>query len=167
MEVLPFLAILAQVRLRRRFRVELGKPRLLEGLLFYHLKLRTVLILFQLLAGFLAAFGGRRTELGQQALKQILGMRKFMTDAAKPELQRLLKANPSYFHEMLPYALALGVDKAFARQFGRDKLAACPYLTVDSYGGMTARQWNDMLRQIVEILDDRQRKLALQKIIGK
>ena len=114
--------------------------------------LTLLMILFQLLAGFLAAFGGRRTELGQQALKQILGMRKFMTDAAKPELQRLLKANPSYFHEMLPYALALGVDKAFAARFERLRMPECSYL-VCSRSQMTAAEWAAVLHKAVDTMD--------------
>ena len=126
-----------------------------------------LMILTQFLAGVASANGSRRTEAGMHARDNILGLRRYLKAIPPEDLRRILQQNPDYYFSMAPYAIALGVDKAFARQFGRDKLAACPYLTVDSYGGMTARQWNDVLRQIVEILDDRQRKLALQKIIGK
>ena len=111
-----------------------------------------LMIAFQVAAGVLAAYGGRRTELGQQALKQILGMRKFMRTAGKMELQRLLKANPGYFHEMLPYALALGTDKAFAARFERLRMPECSYL-VCSRSQMTAAEWAAVLRKAVETMD--------------
>lgn len=122
-----------------------------------------LMIAFQLLSGVLAAYGGRRTELGQQALKHILGMRKFMTAASKPELQRLLKANPGYFHELLPYALALGVDKAFAARFERLRMPECSYL-VCGRSQMTAAQWAAVLRKAVNTMDSKaMKKLPWQR----
>lgn len=126
-----------------------------------------LMILTQFLAGVASANSGRRTEAGLQTRDNILGLRRYLKSVPPEDLRRILQQNPDYYFSMAPYAIALGVDKAFARQFGAEKLAACPYLTADSYGGMTARQWNEALRQAVEILDDRQRKLALQKIIGR
>lgn len=121
--------------------------------------LMTVLMIgFQFLTGLLAAYGGRRTELGQQALKQILGMRKFMTSAAKPELQRLLKANPAYFHDMVPYALALGVDHAFASRFERLRMPECSYL-VCGRTQMTAAEWAAVLHKAVETMDAKAMKM--------
>lgn len=107
---------------------------------------------FQILAGGAVCFGGKRTELGKQALSQILGMRKFMTSADKGELQKLLKANPGYFYEMAPYALALGVDRGFAARFGRLRIGECGYLTAGD-GMMMASQWAALLRKVVRIMD--------------
>lgn len=117
-----------------------------------------LMIAFQFLAGVLAAYGGRRTELGQQALKQVLGMRKFMRSAAKPELQRLLKANPEYIHEMLPYALALGADKTFAARFGRLRVPECPYM-VCGRTQMTAAEWAAVLRKAVDRMDAKAKQM--------
>lgn len=121
---------------------------------------------FQFLAGILAAYGGKRTELGQQALTQILGLRKFMCSASKPELQRLLKSNPGYFHELAPYALALGVDRAFAARFAQLRIPECTYL-VSSHGQMTASQWAAMLRKAVDTMDAKARRLPLSKRTGR
>jgi hypothetical protein len=116
-----------------------------------------LMIAFQFLAGVLAAYGGRRTELGQQALKQVLGMRKFMRSASKQELQRMLKANPEYFHEMLPYALALGVDKVFAARFERLRLPECSYLACGR-SQMTAAEWAAVLHKAVDRMDAKARQ---------
>ena len=126
-----------------------------------------LMVLTQFVAGIACANGGRRTEAGLQSRNDILGLRRYLRAIPLDELHRILLRNPDYYFTMAPYAIALGVDKAFVRQFKGETLLSCPYLETDHYGGMTARQWNDTLRQVVEHLDERQRKLALQKIIGK
>ena len=68
---------------------------------------------------------------------------------------------------MAPYAIALGVDKVFARQFGGQPLSACPYLEGNGGVSLSARQWNERLRQVVQVLDERQRKLFWEKIFGR
>lgn len=122
---------------------------------------------FQFLAGIALGYGGKRTELGQQALTQLLGLRRFMGRVSKRELQQLLKANPSYFHELAPYALALGVDKTFARRFGRLRLPECTYLIVGQQRQMTASEWAQMLRSTVDALEARARRLPLERLLGK
>lgn len=140
---------------------------LLLGSLAGEWNVALLMILTQFLAGVASANGGRRTEAGLQARDDILGLRRYLKSIPPEDLRRILLQNPDYYFAMAPHAIALGVDKSFARQFGGEKLTSCPYLMVDSYGCMTARQWNDTLRQVVEVLDDRQRKLALQKLMGK
>lgn len=117
-----------------------------------------LMVLFQFLAGILANFGGMRTELGCQALEHILGMRRFMRSADKKELQRLLKANPEYFYEMAPYALALGVDRRFAARFERLRIGECSYLITER-GQMTAAQWAALLRKTVNAMDAKARRM--------
>lgn len=112
-----------------------------------------LLVIFQLLAGFALAFGGKRTELGQQALRQILGLRKFIRSATKQELQQLLKSNPNYFHELAPYALSMGLDRVFARRFARLRMPDCPYLMQDGRSGLTAGEWAAIARTAVRTLD--------------
>lgn len=126
-----------------------------------------LMILFQFLAGLAAAFGGKRSELGQQALVQILGLRKFMCSVPKQELQRLLSTNPEYFHELAPYALALGVDGAFARRFGRLRLPECTYLICHNPTQMTAAEWADLLRRTVQKLDAKAKRLPIDRLMGK
>ena len=121
----------------------------------------------QILAGFAAIHGGRRTEAGLQARNEIFGLRKYLRSVTQEELLPITQNNPEYYFAMVPAALALGVDRAFARQFGREKLPECPYLSVYGRTSLSAQQWNELLRQVVRILDERQRKLVWEKLFGR
>jgi hypothetical protein len=125
------------------------------------------MVAFQFLAGAAAALGGRRTELGQQTLVQMLGLRRHMRSVSKQELLRLLKVNPNYFYELAPYALAMGVDRAFARRFARLRLPECTYLIGSTRGQMTATEWAAMLRGAVNTLDAKAKRLPLEKLTGR
>ena len=124
-------------------------------------------IVSQILAGFAAIHGSRRTEAGLQARNEILGLRKYLSTITLGELQRILENNPDYYFAMAPYAMALGVDRAFARQFGDQPLSACPYLQINGGATLSARQWNERLRQVLKVLDSRQRKLVWEKLFTK
>ncbi len=126
-----------------------------------------LMILFQFLSGILSALGGKRTELGQQALIQILSMRKFLCTASKQELIRLLRSDPGYFHEMAPYALALGVDKRFARRFAKLRLPECTYLIQGHQRQTTAAEWAAMLRTAVDKMDERSHRLFFERLTGR
>lgn len=129
--------------------------------------LPALMVSFQFFAGVLSAFGGQRTELGRQALIQLLNLRKFMGHVSKQELQRLLKANPAYFHELAPYALALGMDRRFSRRFERLRLPECTYLVCKNRQTTTAAEWAQILRSTVRNLDARSWKLFYEKLTGK
>lgn len=121
----------------------------------------------QILAGLAAIHGGRRTDAGLQARNEILGLRKYLRSVTPEELYRIVETNPEYYFAMAPDALALGVDREFARQFGKEKLPECPYLSVYGRTSLTARQWNELLRKTVQILDERRRKLVWEKLFGR
>lgn len=123
-----------------------------------------LMLVFQFLSGVAAAYGGKRTYLGQHAMTQILGLRKFMGTVSKDELQRLLKANPGYFYELAPYALALGVDGTFARRFGRLRLPECTYLISGTHSQMTATEWAALLRTTVDTLDAKAKRLPFERL---
>ncbi|MBQ8768876.1 MAG: DUF2207 domain-containing protein [Oscillospiraceae bacterium] len=124
-------------------------------------------VLSQWLAGLAAAFGGRKTESGQQNMSEILGLRRFMHTAKPEELQRILDANPHYFYDLAPYALALDADRAFARRFGNVRLPECPYLTTGMDGHMTVKEWDQLLRSTAESMDALQRRLPLDRLLGR
>ena len=63
---------------------------------------------------------------------------------------------------MLPYALALGCDKAMARRFGNERLSECPYLQVADSRGLTAQQWSDIVRQVLNSMTAHQRRSAVE-----
>jgi len=120
-------------------------------------------VLLQLLGGLMAAYGGRRSELGRQNASQILGLRHYLKNADRTELKRIQENDPEYFYNLLPYAMALGVDKAFAKRFGKRKLPACPYFTCGVKTRMTAEEWIRFFRETANIMDAMQHRLEMEK----
>lgn len=125
------------------------------------------LVAAELLGGFAAAYGGRRTEMGRLSFAQILGLRRQLAHMDSKTVQRITRINPDFFYTMAPYALALGVDSAFARSFGAQRLGPCPYLTGGADGHMTAAEWSGLLRDAVNALDERQRQLFWERLTGR
>lgn len=110
------------------------------------------MVIFQFVAGIFAAYGGKRSELGQQVLTQLMGLRHHMLSGGSFELQQLQQKNPNYFYEMIPYALAMGIDRKFARRF--DSKAALPEcMWLRNAPRMNAQQCAARLRHIADIMD--------------
>ena len=124
-------------------------------------------ILAQLLAGPAAAYGGRRSDTGKQDMAELMALRRHLKAISVEDVKRILKANPDYYYALAPYALALGVDRAFARQMGGARLPECTYLTTGLDGHMTAREWNQLLRDTVDSLDTLHRRMPIDKLLGK
>lgn len=122
------------------------------------------MVIFQTVCGLAIAFGGRRSELGKRSLAQIRGLRHYMIHSNTFELQQRLAANSNYFFELAPYALALGVDRRFARRFGKVKMPECGFIVTRQSAPVTAAQWATLLRQITDALNLRQRKLPYERI---
>jgi len=122
-----------------------------------------VVIGAQLLAGLMAAYGGRRTSLGRQTACGILGLRQFYKTVSKDDLIRIQANDPEYFFNTIPYAMALGVDKAFAKRFGSKKLPQCPYFSCGVNTPMNAEDWNRFLHETAEIMDSRYRRMDWEK----
>ena len=109
------------------------------------------MVLLQLAAGILAAFGGKRSMVGIRNQAQLLGLGYHMLTTEPYEMQQLQEKNPDYFYEMLPYAIALGVDRQFARRFGNRSLPECLWLKNAPH--MNPQQCAAKMRQIANILD--------------
>ncbi len=92
-------------------------------------------VLFSLLAillqGFCALtviFGGKRTEVGQDRVRRLLGLRRYLCRTQTAELQKLSYYDPQYYYRMLPYAEALGVGRRFSARVGTTLIEPCPWL---------------------------------------
>lgn len=121
----------------------------------------------QLLGGLMLTYGGRRTPLGRQTASQILGLRHYLHSLPKEELQHITRYDPEFFFSMAPYAIALGVGKSFARRFGRKRLSGCTYLTTGMDGHMNAYEWCLVMEQAVNALDTRQKRLPIERLMGR
>lgn len=124
------------------------------------------MVLLLLAAGILLSWGGRRTPLGRQMLAQVHGLKRYLRAADKTQLQRICETDPDYFFRLAPSAMALGLDKSFARRFGNKKLDRCPYLTSGADGLLNAQQWSAELRKTVDMMNDRAEKLPAEKLLG-
>lgn len=117
----------------------------------------------QLLAGFLAAYGGRRSDLNKVESSQILGLRRYLKKPKKDDIQRLMSSDPDYFFRLAPYAMAMGVLKPFAAAFGKRKLEQCPYLVTRVHGNRKANDWAQLMVRAADMLDARARQMEMEK----
>ncbi len=120
--------------------------------------------LFQFVSGVAAAYGGRRSERGKRCLAQIRSLRHFMVSAPGGELQRMIQLNPSYFYELVPYALVLGVEKKFARHLGKMPLPEQNFLMLPQQKEMTAMELVKLLGTAVDSLNGLQKRLPYQQM---
>jgi uncharacterized protein (TIGR04222 family) len=58
-----------------------------------------------------------RTEAGTRALEQVLGFEEFLRRVESENLKRIIIGHPELFDKYLPYAMAFGVERQFARAF--------------------------------------------------
>ena len=134
------------------------------GWLLNNSMLAAFMVTYELCAGLFAAVGGRRSEEGQHYVAQIRGLRSHLTRVSVFDMQQCLERNPAYFFDLMPYALALGVEKPFARRFGKVQIAECSYLTAPVRGEPTPAQWASILRQVADRLNRRQRRLRYEQL---
>ena len=132
---------------------------LILGLAIGQFPLALLSVSIQLIAGFLAAFGGRRSEDGKLAMGQVLSLRNQLSHLSSRKIQQYCQENPNYFFDCIPDALAMGCDKAFARSFGKGRLPVCPYIIASDTRGLTATQWSQLMRQILDGMTARQRQM--------
>jgi len=63
------------------------------------------------------AFMPARTEAGTRALEQVLGFQEFQRRVDSEHLKRVILGHPELFDRYLGYAMALGVEKKWAKAF--------------------------------------------------
>ncbi len=124
------------------------------------------LVFSQLFAGLLLAFGGRRTPAGKQAMEQAMSMRRYFKSVSAQDLHRISQNNPEYFHQMMPFAIALGADKAFARSFGKEMVGQCPYISGGMDTPMRAGQWRAQMRRILEKMNTLPEQTRTEKVFA-
>jgi len=113
--------------------------------------------------GYLAAYGGRRSDLGRHDASQVLGLRRYLKKLPRQEIGRLLQNDPDYYFNMAPYALAMGVINPYSRTFARRKLDQCPYLITPVTGKRTAEEWGHLMADAADLMDARSRQMQMEK----
>ncbi|MBQ7340946.1 MAG: DUF2207 domain-containing protein [Oscillospiraceae bacterium] len=124
-----------------------------------------VVLLIQAIGGVMTAFGGRRTEAGKQASSGVMGLRRYLRSVPAEELKYLCENDPGYFFTLAPEALALGMDRAFAKRFKKMRLPECPYLHTPGGTPSTALQWSALLRDTLRKMDETARLMPYRRIV--
>ena len=93
------------------------------------LALMIVNLLMQLLSVLLTQFGGRRTKAGEEYVRQIIGLRRYLYKMDPEDALQIVHNDSQYFYRMLPYAECLGIGKHFCKHFARWKIEPCAWLT--------------------------------------
>lgn len=117
----------------------------------------------QFLFGYLAAYGGRRSELGRHDASQVLGLRRHVKRLPRNEVGRYLKNDPDYYFNYAPYALAMGVINPYSKAFGNRKIDQCPYLVTQTFGKRTAEEWGHILQDTADMMDHLSRRMQVEK----
>ena len=117
----------------------------------------------QFLLGYLAAYGGRRSDIGRHDAGQILGLRSYLKHIPREDINRNLKTDPDYFFNMAPFALSLGIIMPFSRNFGSIRMDQCPYLVSRIHGKRTAEEWAEMIADTADLIDSRYRRMEIEK----
>lgn len=123
-------------------------------------------VAWNLLAGLMAAYGGRRTENGARIRGEILGLRRHIRKADAAQLRRILASNRNYYFELAPYALVMGVDKQLAQKMGDARLPACTWL-VTGIDSRTAPEWYLQLRDVYRAMHRDRKPTLAERIFGK
>ncbi len=59
----------------------------------------------------------RRTPYGDQILEKTLGFKEFIKTAEKDKLEMMFESNPSYFYDILPYAMVMKLSDKWSSHF--------------------------------------------------
>lgn len=130
------------------------------------LKLGLNTVLYQLIAGILAVYGGRRSPDGADSLSQTLGLLLSFLVPEKASFSIAKKADPEYFHAVAPYALSFGADRLFAYRFGKERIPECPYILGIPEADRTATQWSRILRNTLRSMNARYEGLKKERLIN-
>lgn len=74
----------------------------------------------------------KHTEKGRKLKERVIGFKQFLESAEKERLKYIFDDNPSYFYDVLPYAIVLGVSDKWAKKF--ESLAIEPPKWYKPYG---------------------------------
>ena len=120
----------------------------------------------QIFCAYVTRYGGRRNEPGEELLREILGLRRFLRKADNDVAKHLLTADSQYFYKMLPYAEMMGVGRTFVRRFGAGGTEPCRWLICEKRKPKTASEFYTLYCEIMAELRRAQKPSKLLGILG-
>lgn len=121
------------------------------------------MVLSLVVAGLLLCWGGRRTHQGREMLALALGYRRYLR---RKDQLALVRMQPEYFFQALPWAMALGCGKGFARAMGKWRPEGCSYVAISGEKNWTAEQWRKRFCQLVRDMNRRADNMPLERMFG-
>jgi hypothetical protein len=97
---------------------------------------------------------------------ETLGLRRYLKTVSNQQLRLICQNNPEYFHEMAPYALALGADKRFAKQFGKLSIGQCPYIFTGADNEMRAKDWVALMHRVLSGMNTKTQNGYQERLIA-
>ncbi len=90
----------------------------------------------------------KRTPYGNEMLGKLRGFKRFLETAEKPQLEELVKENPKYFYNILPYTYALGVSDVWMSQFETIAMQAPDWYV--GYSAFSMHEFNHFMNNTMQ-----------------
>jgi hypothetical protein len=84
-------------------------------------------------------------EYGDRIVERVLGLREFIQRAESDRIKQLFDQNPSYYFDILPYAMVLGVSDIWAKHFDGLSIEQPHWYRSRYRDGFRTRDFNDTL----------------------
>ncbi len=98
-------------------------------------------------------FMDKRTAVGKAWYGELLGLKDFITNASREELQAELDENPDYFYFVLPYAYTLGVSDVWFKKFYGFHLELPEWYICEGKEELPLRKFSTRYYRIIHILN--------------
>lgn len=92
----------------------------------------------------------KRTEYGTEMLGKIKGFRNFLETAEKDKLEKLVKEDPKYFYNILPYTYSLGVSKVWMDKFETMAIQTPPPAWYSGYDAFDMIRFNAFMNSTMK-----------------
>ena len=92
----------------------------------------------------------KRTEYGTEMLGKIKGFRNFLETAEKDKLEKLVKEDPKYFYNILPYTYSLGVSKVWMDKFETMAIQTPPPTWYSGYDAFDMIRFNAFMNSTMK-----------------
>ena len=91
----------------------------------------------------------KRTKFGTEMFGKIKGFQRFLENAKKEELEDIVKKEPTYFYDVLPYAYVLGMSNKLIKQFESITMEK-PAWAVQEEGEFDSKEFNKNMKTVLK-----------------